>query len=150
MANETLSARLAGALTESGMSPVALAAASQTSGATISNWLNDNVQVEHVKAVMLLRIAAALNVRPQWLLLGEGRQFETWRTDDVEAGYDASHPLQPEILTIALQLVSEAVDKKGIPMSPPKRAEVTTLVYELLVEGMPEAKVLRFALAAAA
>lgn len=151
MTIDSLSDRLAKALGESALTPVALAAASRTSEATISNWLNGKVQLEHVKASMLLRIAGVLNVRPQWLLFGEGRQHESWHTAEADSpAYDASHPVKPEALTIALQLVDEALDKKGRTLPPPKRAELTTLVYELLVEGMPEAKVLRFALAAAA
>ena len=62
----------------------------------------------------------------------------------------ASHPVRHELLKVALQQVSEVVDSNRLPMSPDKRAELTLSVYELLAEGMPEAKVLRFVRAAAA
>lgn len=151
MTIEPLSQRLQRSLESAQLSPVGLANAAKTTEATISNWLNDKVQVDHVKASLLLRIASALNVRPQWLLLGEGRQYESWSTAEPESpAYGASQPVQSETLIIALQLVAEALDSKGRTLPPPKRAELTALVYDLLVEGMPEAKVLRFALAAAA
>lgn len=60
----------------------------------------------------------------------------------------ASQPLRRNDLTMALQLASEALGDKELP--PAKHAELVTLIYELLEEGLPEAKVLRFARAAAA
>jgi hypothetical protein len=55
-----------------------------------------------------------------------------------------------ETLTLALQLAGEVLEEKGLSLPPNKRAEVISLIYDLLEEGMPEAKVLRFARAAAA
>lgn len=46
-------------------------------------------------------------------------------------------------LMMALQLAAEALGDKVLP--PDKHAELVTLIYELLEEGLPEAKVLRFA-----
>ncbi|MCP1375350.1 helix-turn-helix domain-containing protein [Dyella lutea] len=60
----------------------------------------------------------------------------------------ASQAVRREDLKIALQLASEALGNRELP--PDKHAELVTLIYELLEEGLPEAKVLRFARAAAA
>lgn len=139
---------MASALAEAQLSPAALAARVGSTEATISNWLNDKVQADHVKAAVLLRISEVLGVMPGWLLFGTGRR----RTNSMvnEAPPAASQSVKPETLTIALQLVAEALDGRGLDLPPPKRAELTALTYELLEEGMPEAKVLRFARAAAA
>jgi transcriptional regulator with XRE-family HTH domain len=145
MGTTTLSQRLTSALKRAEISPVALAKKAGTSEATISNWLNDKVQVDHVKAVLVLRIANALKVRPEWLLLDQGAM-----DGNVTEAAGASHPVKPETLTISLQLVAEALDEKSLTLPPAKRAELTALVYDLVEEGMPQAKVLRFARAAAA
>lgn len=63
------------------------------------------------------------------------------------ASHRASQPLRRDDLKMALQLATEALDGKVLP--PAKHAELVTLIYELLEEGLPEAKVLRFARAAA-
>lgn len=55
----------------------------------------------------------------------------------------ASQPLRRDDLKMALQLAAEALGDKVLP--PDKHAELVTLIYELLEDGLPEAKVLRFA-----
>lgn len=84
-----------------------------------------------------------------WLLTGEGpeRLEQLQAVTDVAGG---SQPLKPETLRIALQLATEALEDRGMTMSPSKRAEFVVMLYELLEEGLPEAKVLRFARQAAA
>jgi transcriptional regulator with XRE-family HTH domain len=123
------------------MSAAALAQIVGTTEATVSNWLNDKVQPDHVKAIVLLKIAEALSVSPGWLLTGKGA-----RSSSSEAGL--SHPLKLEVLTVALELADQSLRERGLELPPPKRAELTALLYELLDEGMPQAKVLRFARAA--
>lgn len=54
-----------------------------------------------------------------------------------------SQPVRLEELTMALQLVDEALEGKTLEAA--KRAELVGLVYEGLVEGLPEATVLRWA-----
>ena len=44
---------------------------------------------------------------------------------------------------IALQLADEAL--QGKVLATEKRAELVSLIYEMLEEGLPDAKVLRFA-----
>ncbi|WWW37231.1 helix-turn-helix transcriptional regulator [Stenotrophomonas rhizophila] len=125
--------------------PADLARASDTTTATISNWLNDNVVPEHVKAVQLFKIADAVGIDPRELLLGEASKA---------AGTEhSSLPSQPVTLDdwiVAFQLVAEALDDRGLTLPPNKRAEVTLLAYDLLQEGLQRAKVLRFVQAAAA
>lgn len=142
---DTLSQRLSSALKAAALTPAGLAERVGTTEATVSNWLNDKVQVEHVKAALLLRISNCLSIRADWLLFGEGPRTELYPTPG-----EASQSVKHETLTIALQLAGEVLDQKGLGLPPKKRAEVVSLIYDLLEEGMPEAKVLRFARAAAA
>ena len=44
------------------------------SSATISDWINDKIGANNVKAAPLLRAAAVLEVNPMWLLMGSGRR----------------------------------------------------------------------------
>ena len=70
----------------------------------------------------------------------------TWFIADSEEADAASQAVRPETLTIAVQLAAEALQGKYLP--PPKYAELVALIYELLEDGLPEAKILRFARAA--
>lgn len=56
-------------------------------------------------------------------------------------------PVRIEALRMALQLADEALQGRALDAA--HKAELVSLVYELLEEGLPEAKVLRFARAAA-
>jgi transcriptional regulator with XRE-family HTH domain len=61
---------------------------------------------------------------------------------------DPVRPVRQDVLKAALELSAEALGEKALPAA--KQAELITLVYELLEEGLPKAKVLRFARAASA
>jgi transcriptional regulator with XRE-family HTH domain len=126
------------------LSPAGLAREASTTEATISNWLNNNVRVDHVKAIQLFKIADAAGVDARYLLLDDARQ----EANPADAG--PSHPLLQDHLTMAIQLVSEALAKPGLTLPPAKQAEAIHLAYDLLEEGMPGAKVLRFVRAAVA
>jgi transcriptional regulator with XRE-family HTH domain len=139
----TLSTRLQAAMEAQSMTPADLARASQSTTATISNWRNGQVAPEHVKAEQLFRIADALKVDGRWLLTGQ--TGPATGTAPV-----ASHPVKSDLLTIALQLVSEILDERDRKLPPAKHAEAAQLAYDLLEEGLPQAKVLRFVLAAVA
>lgn len=128
------------------LGPLEVAQAAQTSDVTIHNWREDKVNIDHVKAVMLLNIAQALDEDPYELLLG--RAASTTSLADRRAPYPASQDLQQDTLTLAFQLVEEALQGKSQP--PEKRAEMTQICYELLEEGLPRAKVLRLVRATAA
>lgn len=89
-------------------------------------------------------LCLAAGVRMEWVATGIGEMHNNpW--EGAQGGN--SQPLRPDELTIALQLASEALGDKVLP--PAKYAELVVLIYELLDEGLPEAKVLRFARAAA-
>lgn len=148
-APSTLGKRLAQRMAELDIHAAELARRAKTTEATISNWLNDNVQLAHVKALQLFNIANALGIDAQYLLIGEtgGSALR-----EEPAAY-ASQDLKQETLTLAFQLATEADDalrERGRMLPPSKRAELTQLAWELLQEGLPRAKVLRFVLAAAA
>ncbi|HEL4296593.1 TPA: helix-turn-helix transcriptional regulator [Stenotrophomonas maltophilia] len=80
-----------------------------------------------------------------WVLTGEGPE----RLADL-GGAVASHPVSHKSLTIALQQVEEVVAEHQLPMPPSRKADLALAVADLIEEGMPEAKVLRFVRAAAA
>jgi hypothetical protein len=61
---------------------------------------------------------------------------------------DPARPVRQDVLKAALELSAEALGEKAPPAA--KQAELIALVYELLEEGLPRAKVLRFARAASA
>lgn len=97
-----------------------------------------------------------------WLLTGEGDERRD-PADTVLAGIGtarqkiadsesgrASQPVQHDLAKIALQLVSEVLDDNHLTLPPEKRAELTLAVFELLQNGVPEAKLLRFVVAAVA
>lgn len=135
----TLGQRLRDAMSRRQLSPAKLAVVAQSTEATISNWLNDNVRADHVKAVQLFKIADAAGISPRDLLLGEAGS----RIAEPETPYP-SHPVKSEHLTIALQLVSEVLEAADRALPPAKHAEAVQLAYDLLDEGLPQAKVLRF------
>lgn len=145
MSYDSLGARLGWAMHEAGLKPAMLAARCGTTEATIHNWLKGKVKIEHVKAVMLLRIADVLDVLPSWLLLNEGRRRSPTGVAD-----EPSQAVTRERLIIALQLTAEALEGRALTLPPAKRAEVTMLACELLEDGLPEAKIIRFVRAAAA
>lgn len=149
MTTQTMGSRLKAAMKRLEIIPADLARRSGASTATISNWLNDNVVAEHVKAEQLFRIADAAKMSARELLLGESDPYPSMGVAEPQAEY-ASHPMQLEDWIISFQLVAEALDDKGLTLPPAKRAEVTLLAHDLLTEGMPRAKVLRFVQAAAA
>ena len=127
------------------MKPADLARRAESTTATISNWMNDNVLPEHVKAVQLFKIADAVGLDARELLTGKPA------TRVAEAAPDyASHPLRLDDWKIAFQLVAEALDDRGLTLPADKRAEVTLLAYDLLQEGLQPAKVLHFVQRAAA
>lgn len=145
----TIGQRLKTAMKRLGIHDAELARRAHTTTATISNWVNDNIVVDHVKARTLYQIADAAQMNARELLLGEPDPFSNNQVAEAAASY-ASQPVQLDDWKIAFQLVAEAIDDRGLQLPPAKRAEVTLLAYDLLVEGMQQAKVLRFVQAAAA
>ncbi len=126
------------------LTPAELARQAGTTDATVSNWLNDNVRIDHVKAIQLFRIADSVEMDARQLLLNDGRAG----TENFSQG--PSQSLQQDHLTMAVQLVTEVLTKSGRELPPQKQAEAILLAYDLLEEGMPGAKVLRFVRSAVA
>ncbi len=142
MARHTLGKRLEAAMDTAKVTAADLARLAGTTDATISNWLKDQVQADNVKATMLFRIADGVGADPRQLLLGESS-----RVAEQPAQY-LSHPVQSERLTIAIQLVTEALAEANLMVPPARQAEAIKIAYELLEEDLPQAKVLRFVKAA--
>lgn len=74
----------------------------------------------------------------EWIATGDGPSLASEATS-----LNGSQPLRLEGLTIAIQLAAEALEGKYLP--PDKYAELVSLIYEGLEEGLPEATILRFA-----
>jgi hypothetical protein len=89
---------------------------------------------------------ATLGWNINWVLTGNGpEQLEALQHKESGGGESQSHNLNPERLTLALQLVEDALAAKNAFLPTPKRAEAAMLVYELLGSGLPEADVIPFA-----
>lgn len=144
MNKSSLGDRLRAAMQARNLTPAGLAREAGTTEATVSNWLNNNVRVDHVKAIQLFKIADAAAVDARYILLGESMS-----SPDL-ASQPQSQPLLQEHLTMAIQLVADVLSQSGMTLPPAKQAEAIHLAYELLEEGMPGAKVLRFVRAAVA
>lgn len=141
----TLGARLKAAIEREKLSPAEVARRAKTTEATIHNWLNDLVNPEHVKAFRLFNIADAVGLNARELLIGDA----ALRVSEPGAVYE-SHSVKSEILTIAIQLVVEELDRRNLALPPTRKAAAIKLAYDLLDEGIPQAKVLRFVLPNAA
>lgn len=90
------------------------------------------------------RLCLAANVRMEWVATGIGEKKDNpWEA----APGQASQAVRREDLMMAMQLASESLGNKVLP--PADHAELVSLLYELLVEGLPQATVLRFARKAA-
>lgn len=144
MTASTLGSRLRAAIDRKALAPAQVARDAGTTEATVSNWLLDKVNIEHVKAAQLFRIADAAGIDARELLLQDGR-----RVAESAASYE-SHPVSAESLRIAIQLVTEALEKSSHALPPDRQAEAIQLAYDLLEEDLPRAKVLRFVLSAVA
>lgn len=100
--------------------------------------------------------ARAYKVRPEWLNMEANDDGYPWESAsnvvplvrETAGGYPASQPLQQTPLRIALQLVAEELDGRGLALPIPKRAALTESVYEMLAEGLSEAAIVRFVRAA--
>lgn len=118
----------------------------RVSPATLQRYVSEKNMPPFDVAARLCRAAKA---RMEWLATGEGDMYEPPQMvreptpEWPRYGDDASHPVRRTELTVALQLAAEALGEKELPAG--KHAALVSLIYELLVEGLPEAKVLRFA-----
>ncbi|KAF1009096.1 MAG: hypothetical protein GAK28_00729 [Luteibacter sp.] len=87
-----------------------------------------------------VRLCVAAKARLDWLATGEGDVF----VDQVPlGGFPDSQVLRHDELRMALELAGETLAGRVLP--PEKHAQLVMLIYELLQEGLPEAKILHFA-----
>lgn len=143
---KTLGDRIGKALSDRNWSSADLAREAGSTTPTVSNWVNDMVKGDHVKAVQLFSFAEALGVDPRWLLLGDTTPRYVRET---QAAYQ-SQAVKSDVLKLSLQLVEDVLSEGDVVLPPHKKAEAIQLAYDLIEEGMPQAKVLRFVLAAVA
>lgn len=110
----TLGQRLAIAMKDAGIDPAGLARDSETTDATISNWLHDRVKDENAKGALACRIAAQLNVRVEWLLLDQPPMRNESSIRDV-APPSTYHELTDLrfVQTLILQKLAESIPTVG-------------------------------------
>lgn len=87
-----------------------------------------------------VRLCVAADARLDWLATGTGDVFNN---QVPLGGVPDSQPLRHDDLKIALELAGEALGGRVLPAE--KHAQLVLLIYELLQEGLPEAKILHFA-----
>jgi len=137
----TLGQRLAAAMKEAGHPrPADLARAAQSTTATVSNWLNDNVKADHVKAEQLFRIADAVKMDPRELLFGPvdgavGERGSAYMYLPSEAYLD--------VWETAYELVANILDRRGLDVGFRRQASLGLMVNDLLREGISRSKVAR-------
>ncbi len=111
---------------------------------TYRSWEEGKTNVG-IEAVMALSLKGW---NANWILTGEGPErlpdpaHPRYRVAD-SGLMTPSQSLATTDLKQALRLASEALDGKMI--APDEHAKLVTLIFELLAEGLPEAKVLHFA-----
>ena len=86
----TFGGRLKECIDQRNSSQAELARQSGITPASVSDWVNDKVQTDKVKAEPLLKAASFLRVRPLWLLLGRGP-----RALDAGNALQAAEPAPP-------------------------------------------------------
>jgi len=137
----TLGQRLAAAMKEAGHPrPADLARAAESTTATVSNWLNDNVKAKHVKAEQLFRIADAVKMDARELLFGPvdgavGERAATYMYMPSEAYLD--------VWETAYELVANILDRRGLDVGFRRQASLGLMANDLLREGISRSKVAR-------
>lgn len=102
---------------------------------TVKKWVDGLSDPSRERCLILAR---GTGVSLLWLVAGEGPM---WASET--AVQSRSHEQRLETLRLALQLAAEALEGKHLP--PEKFAELVSLIYEGLEEGLPQAQILRFA-----
>lgn len=127
----TLGQRLELARQEAGVSPAQLARDVGTTDATVSNWIGDKVNPDNVKAVFACRLAARLNIRVEWLLLGQ----EPMRPGASAAAGAASGV--SGISDTALHRIALGAFARGLARSIPPVAEAVAVTLEAELSRLP-------------
>ncbi|HYQ24245.1 helix-turn-helix domain-containing protein [Stenotrophomonas sp.] len=137
----TLGQRLAAAMKDAGHPrPADLARAANSTTATVSNWLNDNVKADHVKAEQLFRIADAVKMDARELLFGPvdgavGERGTAYMYMPSEAYLD--------VWETAYELVANILDRRGLDVGFRRQASLGLMANDLLREGISRSKVAR-------
>lgn len=134
-------------MSDLGLTPAEVARRAGITKETVGNYVWDRNEVDHVKAAVLFKIANTVGMSGHQLLYGTPEPV-----NNVAATAESypSHPVQLESWKVAFQLVAEALDDRGLTLPPAKRAEVTLLAHDLLIDGLPRARLLQLVQAAAA
>jgi len=137
----TLGQRLAAAMKDAGHTrPAHLARAAKSTTATVSNWLNDNVKADHVKAEQLFRIADAVKMDPRELLFGPvngavGERGTAYMYLPSEAYLD--------VWETAYEMVANILARRGLDVGFRRQASLGLMANDLLREGISRSKVAR-------
>lgn len=120
--------------------PADLARAADSTTATVSNWLNDNVKANHVKAEQLFRIADAVKMDPRELLFGP--------VDGAVSERGTAYMYLPseaylDVWETAYEMVANILDRRGIDVGLRRQASLGLMANDLLREGISRNKVAR-------
>jgi hypothetical protein len=125
--------------------PADLARAADTTTATVSNWLNDHVKADHVKAEQLFRIADAVKLDPRELLFGPlGRGVGERGTVYMHLPSEA----QLDVWQSAYELVAHILDERGLDLGHRRAATLALMAHDLMMEGVSRGKVARVVMTA--
>lgn len=106
---------------------------------TVKKWADGISDPSRGRCIALARGTGASLL---WIVAGEEPMWEKDRALQT-ASQGHSQAVRLDDMTMALQLVEEALEGKTMPRE--KRAELIALVYDGVVDGLPEAKLLRWA-----
>lgn len=135
--------RLQRGMASAGFDAASLASEAGVDPASVQYLVSGSPDLEKLSAITLFKVAHAIDMTGYELLTGES---EVQRDTTVAQ----SQSVQLDHWRMAFQLVADFLDGEDLMLPPSKHAEVTLLVHDLLLEGLPRAKVLQFVRAAAA
>lgn len=125
--------------------PADLARAADTTTATVSNWLNDHVKANHVKAEQLFRMADAVKLDPRELLFGPlGRGVGERGTAYMHMPSEA----HLDVWQAAYELVAHILAERGLEVGYRREATLGLMAHDLLMEGVSRGKVARVVMTA--
>jgi transcriptional regulator with XRE-family HTH domain len=107
------------------------------SEAVIRSWRDGGSDPSRARCIQLAR---GTGVSLLWLVAGIGNMFEG---AEAESSVAPSHQVSAENLTLALELVDQAIELRDLPMPRSRKAALSMAVAEALQGGMSEAAVIR-------
>ncbi|UPG86994.1 helix-turn-helix domain-containing protein [Luteibacter aegosomatis] len=100
---------------------------------------------ERVPDISMLAVLMGEGWNGNWLIAGQGPERTDIAVEQAPGG--ASQPLRSDELKLSIQLAEEALD--GGKLEPADYAELVSLIYDALVNGLPSAQIIAFARPAA-